>query len=289
MVQTFQHESYIGPCLEGILNQHTDFPFEILLGEDGSSDGTREICQKYAARFPDKIRLFLHHPENKIKVQHMNTGNFNALYNFYSAKGKYIAFCEGDDIWVDSGKLQKQVDLLEAQPDLSLCFHSYIEVNKDLQPLPDEQVLTQPKQHLSPKELQQLNFHPLLSTLCFRNTLNGKLPEEMVQILNVDSFLISLLGNFGSGHFLSSIRPSYYRRHDSGIWSHRNKNRKLKSKILTYSKIAEFYQRNEKAELFNYFKSKVRLMQKMLFIYYLKHGRILEAIGCLYRIREHVR
>src|SRR5690242_14630931 len=63
-VQTYQHVHYIKDCLEGILIQQTDFPFEILLGEDQSIDGTREVCIEYAQKYPDKIKLFLHHREN---------------------------------------------------------------------------------------------------------------------------------------------------------------------------------------------------------------------------------
>src|SRR5205809_8020554 len=90
-VQTYQHASYIRECLDGILMQQTDFPFEILVGEDNSTDGTKEICIKYAEKYPEKIRLFLHHRKNNIRISDRPTGRFNFLYNIYSAKGKYIA------------------------------------------------------------------------------------------------------------------------------------------------------------------------------------------------------
>jgi cellulose synthase/poly-beta-1,6-N-acetylglucosamine synthase-like glycosyltransferase len=106
-VMTYNQADYIEDCLEGILMQKTDFPVEILLGEDGSSDGTRKICIDYANKYPDKIRLFLHHRENNIKINGKQTGRFNFLYNFYAAKGKYIALCDGDDYWTDHLKLQK--------------------------------------------------------------------------------------------------------------------------------------------------------------------------------------
>src|SRR5690606_19880157 len=121
-VQTFQHVSYIQECLEGILKQQTSFPFEILLGEDASTDGTREICLEYAQKHPDKIRLFLHHRENNIKIGGNPSGRFNFLYNLYAAKGKYIALCEGDDYWTDPMKLQKQVDFLQKNDDYGLVF-----------------------------------------------------------------------------------------------------------------------------------------------------------------------
>ena len=123
-IQTYQHANYIKQCLEGILMQKTTFPFEILLGEDNSTDGTREICLEYAKKYPKKIRLFLHARENNIKINGQPTGRFNFVYNLFIAKGKYIALCEGDDYWTDPLKLQKQVDFLEANPEFSICYHN---------------------------------------------------------------------------------------------------------------------------------------------------------------------
>jgi glycosyltransferase involved in cell wall biosynthesis len=122
-VVTYQHINYIKECLDGILMQETNFQFEILLGDDDSTDGTREICIEYAEKYPNQIRLFLHHRENNIKINGSPTGRFNFLYNLYNAHGKYIALCEGDDYWTDPLKLQKQVDFLEANPDYNICFH----------------------------------------------------------------------------------------------------------------------------------------------------------------------
>jgi len=129
-VQTYQHVGFIKDCLEGIINQVTDFHFEVLLGEDCSTDGTREICKEYAEKYPDKIRLFLHERENNIHIYGMPTGRFNFFYNLYNAQGKYIAFCEGDDYWNDPYKLQKQHDFLEANSDCSVCFTSALFKNE---------------------------------------------------------------------------------------------------------------------------------------------------------------
>lgn len=112
-VQAYQHAPFITECLDSILMQKTDFDYEILLGEDASTDGTREICIEYAKKYPDKIKLFLHHRENNIVINGSPTGRLNFLHNLLSAQGKYIALCEGDDYWTDPLKLQKQVDFLE--------------------------------------------------------------------------------------------------------------------------------------------------------------------------------
>lgn len=129
-VQTYQHVNYIRQCLDGILMQKTTFPIEVLLGDDESTDGTREICIKYAQKHPDKIRLFLHQRENNIKINGTPTGRFNFMYNLYSARGKFTALCEGDDYWTDPLKLQKQVDFLEANDEFAICFHQVQQLNQ---------------------------------------------------------------------------------------------------------------------------------------------------------------
>lgn len=128
-VQTYQHVDYIEECLEGILMQKTDFPFEILLGEDDSTDGTREICKKYAEKYPETIRLFLHHRQNNITINGTPTGRFNFMYNLFSSRGKYIAICEGDDYWIDNLKLQRQVEFLEHNLHYSMVTENSLVLN----------------------------------------------------------------------------------------------------------------------------------------------------------------
>lgn len=128
-VQTYQHADYIKDCLDGILMQETEFPIEVLVGEDASSDGTRDICIEYAKRYPKKIRLFLHRRENNIAIRGKPTGRFNFLYNMYNTWGKYIALCEGDDYWTDPLKLQKQVKFLEENEKYYGCITNRIKNN----------------------------------------------------------------------------------------------------------------------------------------------------------------
>lgn len=120
-VTTYQHVNYIKKCIDGILMQQTDFPFEIILGEDGSIDGTQEICKEYAEKYPDKIRLFIRDRKlSQFIGSDGNTIRFNGIWNRMSARGKYIAWCEGDDYWIDLLKLQKQVDFLNSNEDYGL-------------------------------------------------------------------------------------------------------------------------------------------------------------------------
>lgn len=116
---TYNHEDYIAQSIESILNQETDYDFEILIGEDDSTDDTRKICLEYAKKYPTKIRLFLHHKENKIAANGVPNGKFNLLYLIEMCRGGFIAICEGDDYWHHPQKLQIQTDFMENYPEFT--------------------------------------------------------------------------------------------------------------------------------------------------------------------------
>ncbi len=120
---TYNHERYIAQALDSILMQKTDFPFEICLGEDDSSDGTREICKRYAEKYPEKIRLFLRSRNDVIYIKGRPSGRFNFLETLKACRGEFMAFLDGDDYWTDPEKLQRQVDYLDAHPECVGCFH----------------------------------------------------------------------------------------------------------------------------------------------------------------------
>lgn len=116
---TYNQAEYIRDAVEGFLMQKTSFRYEILIHDDVSTDGTREILMEYQERYPDKIRLILE-KEN----QYSKGVDILKEICLPQAKGKYIACCEGDDYWVYYGKLQAQYDLMESHPDVSLCYHN---------------------------------------------------------------------------------------------------------------------------------------------------------------------
>ena len=114
---TYQHALYIEKALDSFLMQKTTFPFEILIHDDVSTDGTIEILKRYAEKYPEIVKP-LFEEEN----QYSKGVPINETFNFPRAKGKYIALCEGDDCWLDENKLQAQVDYMEAHPDCTFCF-----------------------------------------------------------------------------------------------------------------------------------------------------------------------
>ena len=115
----YNHEEYIRDALESIVTQQTDFPFELLVNDDASTDGTAAIIREYAEKYPDIVRPF--YQEKNLYSQDIDI--YYAVF-FPNARGKYVAFCEGDDYWTDPTKLQRQVDFLEAHPEYSACVHN---------------------------------------------------------------------------------------------------------------------------------------------------------------------
>ncbi len=120
LLTTYQQRAYIAEALESILRQKTSFPYEVLIGEDGSTDGTFEYLREMQARHPDKIRILRSNPN---LGKYTGSGMLNLLRTMRAAKGKYIALLEGDDYWTDDTKLQRQVDLLEQRDDASGSWH----------------------------------------------------------------------------------------------------------------------------------------------------------------------
>ena len=115
----YNHEKYIAEALESFVSQKTDFPFEVLVTDDASTDSTPEIIARYADKYPDIVRYF--HQEANLFSQGIN------IYRevmFPNARGQYIAYCEGDDCFCDEHKLQKQADFLDTHPEYSACVHN---------------------------------------------------------------------------------------------------------------------------------------------------------------------
>ena len=114
LMMTYNHEPLIAEAIRGVVEQECDFAVELLIGEDCSTDRTREICEAYQKRYPHIVRLVV--SDANIKRR----GNFARICA--RARGRYVALCEGDDRWVNPRKLARQVSLLEEHPESAMCF-----------------------------------------------------------------------------------------------------------------------------------------------------------------------
>lgn len=126
---TYKHELYIRDCLQGFINQKTNFAFEVLIYDDASTDGTVSIIREFEAKFTNIIK-----PIYQTENQYSKGVKISVTFQFPRVLGKYIALCEGDDYWTDPFKLQKQVDIIESDSQIGLVHSAYIlrDDNKNL-------------------------------------------------------------------------------------------------------------------------------------------------------------
>jgi len=204
---TYNHAKFIEDAIKGFLIQERNFDLEIIIGDDASSDGTIEILKHYKNSYPS---LF------NITLNEVNIGMMKNLYqNITKCKGKYIAICEGDDYWIDSHKLQKQINFLEANPDYSICFHrvSILEpngtnkienLNSSVYPLT-----------YTIEQLAKGNFMHTPSVV-FRN--HFELPSWFIDASVGDYVLHMLNAMNGKIYYLPDVM-AVYRKHQGGVWS----------------------------------------------------------------------
>jgi glycosyltransferase involved in cell wall biosynthesis len=215
-ISTYQHAPYIRECIEGILMQKTDFPFEILIGEDESTDGTREICIEYAKEHPDKIRLFLHRRENNIKIDGRPTGKFQALYTQLMMRGRYTAICEGDDYWTNPRKLTLQYSLMEKNPDYSMCGGKtkiLVQENPSFEYFISPKVIKDSylvKDVIGPYLMHTSTFFTRVGTL--------NVHEWQLKAICGDTLALVASAEIGPIGYIDELF-SVYRIHHGGVWS----------------------------------------------------------------------
>ena len=163
---TYNQEPYIRECLKGFVMQKTDFRFEAIVHDDASMDGTAAIVREYAEKYPDIIKPILE-TQNQWSKQ---DGTLERIMK-ETCKGKYIAFCEGDDYWTDPLKLQKQVDFLESNLDYSLIYTDNYIVKGDEFILSDKVVMK--PEGIITKKLLEANFIITPTCMYRRTVLDG--------------------------------------------------------------------------------------------------------------------
>lgn len=211
-VVAYNHEKYIAQALDSFLMQKTDFAFQVIVGDDASTDRTPEILREYARKYPDIIKPIL---RNK------NVGPINNSLDVYDhAKTEYVAICDGDDYWTDENKLQMQVDFLDKNRDYSICYHNTkVRFNDNSS-----------KDIIWPPEAYRFNKTVLsLEELAIRNPMHTnsivyrwRFCDDSIRdfmpdnICPGDYFLALLHAEKGYVGFIDKVM-SVYRRHDGGM------------------------------------------------------------------------
>lgn len=202
---TYNHEEFIKDAVEGILSQKTNFNFELIIHDDASTDNTTEIIKKYAKKYPEIIRVIIQE-ENQFQRRHIYPD-----FLFPNVKGKYIAFCEGDDYWSDENKLQRQVDFLELHQEYSMCMHNAVKLNyetgeeKLLDTFPEDGTYSQEQQILAGLGT---DFPPFASYV-FRADLIKEIPDFFLAASVLDYPIRQYLANQGKIYYFKKPMSVY--------------------------------------------------------------------------------
>ena len=236
---TYNHAPFIRQCLDQLLAQKTNFPFEIIIHDDASTDGTREIIEEYVSKYPN---IFFPYYQNVNQYSRGSRG-LPSLYNYPRCRGKYIAICEGDDYWSDPLKLQRQVDFLESHADYVLAFHDFSVVDEKNHVIEASAVPARYQRDAKSEDLIMGRWLTMPLTLCFRNVIT-EFPPEKYKVTNGDTFLVSMLGHYGKGKWMGdNIENAMYRSHHGGVWSRVGSNDKLPIRLNTYYWLHSYYNR----------------------------------------------
>lgn len=206
---TYNHEKYLGQALDGILMQKVDFDYEIVVGEDCSTDSTLQVIKDYMDRYPNKIRLI---------SSESNVGPIkNFIRTYKSCNGKYIAMIDGDDYWTSPDKLQKQADFLDRNSDFSIVFHPIINRDEMDGKIGGFTWPKNPKEEYTIEELLKECFIHTASVMC-RNGLFGDFPDWFHSTIMYDWPLHVLNAQYGRIGCLPDVM-AVYRIHGGGLWS----------------------------------------------------------------------
>lgn len=223
MMITYNHERFIAQAINSVLMQDVDFDYELVIGEDCSTDNTRNIVTGFRDRYPERIRLV---------TSDTNVGaSKNEKRTLQVCQGEYVAMLEGDDYWTSSDKLQKQVDFLDHHHECSICFHNVLAFYEDGSGEPREYCPADQKEISTLEDLLVTNFIPTCSAM-FRNRLVTKFPDWYYSLLMIKPMWV-LLAQFGKVGYIKDVMGAY-RIHPGGVWSSMNEISRQQNTIIMY-------------------------------------------------------
>ncbi|WP_051935841.1 glycosyltransferase [Salegentibacter sp. Hel_I_6] len=203
---TYNHKEFIVEALESILMQEVDFNYEIIIGDDCSSDFTQEILKEYKQKYPEIIQLILH-PRRYDEIP----GRTNNMTNLYACRGEYIAMLDGDDYWISKYKLQTQVDFLDKNQDYVLSFHDALFISKEIgfkRYLHSEnREFLDEDNTFEHEDIAKKSFMPT-STLLYRNNFKEEFPEWFRKVYTADYALQLLVTQHGKIKYFKALLSS---------------------------------------------------------------------------------
>lgn len=225
---TYNHEKFIAQAVESVLMQKANFEYELVIGEDCSTDNTRQILLEYQKKHPDKIRLLL--PEKNLGMYK------NAVNTLQACRGQYIAHLEGDDYWTADDKLQKQVDLLDNHPEYTMSFHNVFCFREDNQSPPG--ILNYEKLVYTIEDLLISNFISTPSVM-YRAGVVKEMPIWFEELSMGDWPFHILHAQYGKIGYVDEVMAAY-RIHAGGSWSNKSRDWQIQQIIQMLNTI-KFY------------------------------------------------
>ena len=215
---TYNQEAFVAQALESVLNQEASVTWEIVVGDDASTDGTREVLRSFAQAHPEHIRLLLHPERLGPNELHLD-GKNNFLATYRACRGKYVALLDGDDYWTDTRKLEKQVEFLEAHPNCSLCCHPVaVEYSGDRVRHWGPMIGESQKETWTLEDILRLETKPEMPTpsMMIRQRSLPAFPSWFNGVFNGDYAIQVLLAERGDVGFLPDCM-AVHRKHIGGL------------------------------------------------------------------------
>ena len=273
---TYNHENYIADAIESFLMQRTIFPYEILIHDDASTDRTPMIIREYEKRYPGLIKG-VYQKENQY-----SRGEKVSHFLLERARGAYIAICEGDDYWSDPGKLQHQVEYMEAHPDCTLCVHGSAHVNKSGKTLKTKTRPARRSRRFHTEEIIEGGggLFPTNSFLYPARFATGR-PDYYYQSPVGDYPLAIYLATQGYVYYMDRLM-SAYRVNVEGSWSFNTLN-SIEKTEEHFRSIAVMLKTVDEATAHQYQEAIGRTIQNNHFRLLLMKGNMKEALSSEYR------
>jgi glycosyltransferase involved in cell wall biosynthesis len=222
---TYNHAKFIAQAVESVLEQQVNFDYELLISEDCSTDGTRDLVIEFQQKYPQRIRLLL-------SAQNLHNNEI-VRRGLRAAQGQYIALLDGDDYWSSPYKLQKQVNFLDAYPDCAVCFHNALVVHEDGSREPWLWTPAHQKQISRLADIWLGNFIATCSTM-FRRGLFGDVPDWYISLFPITDWPLHLLNaEHGYIGYLNEVM-GVYRYHSGGLYSPFSQTQKLQETLKFY-------------------------------------------------------
>lgn len=245
LITTYNQEAFIAQALESVLAQSVDFPYEILIGEDASTDRTREIVEQFATKYPDTIRVLLADPTIAERDRARGIGGkTNFMMGFAACRGEYIALLDGDDYWTDPYKLQKQLDFLSRHPECNGCFHDVMVCYEDGSAPAHRMCGPDQKEISTVEDLLKGNFISTCSVV-FRKMF-GELPAWFYDMPTGDWPLHVLSAEYGKLGYINQVMATY-RLHRKGFWSQQDYLMSLEKEMKIYKAFRDHFGSRYKA------------------------------------------